>query len=98
MIRSPKFLKINKQDEEEKTSKKLIRNTAWVYAGFIFNTLIGIALFPFIINHLGKDAYGVFAIVGVVIGYASLLDFGIGTTLVKFIAEYNVKKDYEKNI
>jgi len=95
MIKLSKILNINKE-KKEKTSKKIVRNTAWVYSGFVFNILIGIALLPFIISHLGKDAYGVFAIVGVVIGYSSLLDFGIGTTLVKFISEYNAKKDYEK--
>jgi len=90
-----KFLNINK-GEDEKTSKKIIRNTIWIYAGFIFNSLIGVAILPFILHRLGNDAYGVFAIVGVVITYVSLLEFGIGTSLAKFIAEYNAKNEYEK--
>ena len=86
----------NNKSKEEPTSKKIVRNTAWMYVGFAFNTLIGLLIMPFIVHNLGVDAYGVFAIVGVVIGYVSLLEFGIGVSLIKFIAEYNVKKEYEK--
>lgn len=81
-------------NEEKATSTKIVKNTVWMYTGFAFNTLIALLITPYIIRNLGVDAYGVFAIVSVVIGYISLIEFGIGNSLIKFIAEYNVKKDY----
>jgi O-antigen/teichoic acid export membrane protein len=83
-------------NEEKATSTKIVKNTVWMYTGFAFNTLIALLITPYIIRNLGVDAYGVFAIVSVVIGYISLIEFGIGTSLIKFIAEYNVKKDYRQ--
>ena len=83
-------------NKEDPTSKKIIKNTGWVYVGFAFNTLISFLIMPFIVRNLGVDAYGVFAIVGAAIGYVSLLEFGIGTSLIKFIAEYTAEKEYEK--
>lgn len=86
-------MKIN---QEKTISKKIATNTIWMYMGFVVNAIIYLLTIPFFIYKLGVDSYGVFSIVSVVIGYVSLVDFGIGTFLIKFIAEYRVKKEYDK--
>ena len=58
--------------------------------------LVALVLIPYIIGHIGIERYGMWAIVGVLTGYFGLLDFGIGTSFVKYIAEYYTKKDYKK--
>lgn len=51
---------------------------------------------PYIVGHLGVERYGTWAIIGVLTGYLGLLDLGIGTSFVKYIAEFSVKKDHNK--
>lgn len=48
---------------------------------------------PFILNHLGKNEYGIYLAVGAVVGTISLLDFGLNNTIVRFVAKYKAEKD-----
>lgn len=66
----------------------------------VFNTvsnLLPMALsfifWPYIVRTLGDTAYGIYAIIGTVIGYFALLDMGLGRAVVKYIAEYAGRKD-----
>jgi O-antigen/teichoic acid export membrane protein len=52
-------------------------------------------MFPFIVYHVGVEDYGIYLLVGAFVGYFGLLDFGVGGAIVKYIAEYNAKKDEE---
>ncbi len=81
---------------EQSTSKKIIRNTIFNAIGRFWKILVALVLTPYIIGHIGIERYGIWAIVGVLTGYFGLLDFGIGTSFVKYISEFYTKKDYEK--
>lgn len=54
-----------------------------------------IFLTPYILRHIGIERYGIWAVVGVLTGYFGLLDFGMGTSFVKYISEYYAKKDFK---
>jgi O-antigen/teichoic acid export membrane protein len=77
-------------------SRKLISNTGYNIAGRIWNTLVTLALTPYIINHIGLQRYGVWALVGTLTGYFGLLDFGFGTAFVKHIAEFAARREHVK--
>jgi len=81
---------------EESISRKVLRNTAWNYLGLLFNIAVRLAVLPFVVHRLGNDAFGIYSIVSVVIGYASLLEFGIGTSLSKFVAELGARKEFAR--
>lgn len=82
--------------EEQSLPTKIIRNTIFNIIGWFWGILVVLVLTPYIIGHIGIERYGIWAIVGVMTGYFGLLDFGIGTSFVKYIAEFYTKKDYEK--
>ena len=81
---------------EKSLSQKIVKNTIYNIVGRFWGILVVLVLTPYIIRHIGVERYGVWAIVGVLTGYFGLLDFGIGTSFVKYIAEYYAKKDYDK--
>jgi len=43
---------------------------------------------PYIVHTLGEDAYGVIALITVVVGYFAALDLGLNVAGIKYIAEY----------
>jgi O-antigen/teichoic acid export membrane protein len=53
-------------------------------------------LTPFILQQLGKSTYGLWALVGSVVGYGSLLDLGIGSAITKYVAEYRAQKQTDE--
>jgi len=80
----------------ERLSDKIVRNTLYTVVGRFWGIVVTLILTPYIINHIGIDRFGVWAIVGVLTGYFGLLDFGISSSFVKYISEFYVRKDYEK--
>ena len=90
-IDSKKNTKLN-----ESILQKIIRNTIFNTIGRFWGILVALFLTPYIIGHIGVDRFGIWAIVGVLTGYFGLLDFGIGTSFVKYISEFYAKEDYKK--
>jgi O-antigen/teichoic acid export membrane protein len=53
-------------------------------------------LTPFVIRSLGNATYGLWVVVLSVIGYAGILEMGVQTAVVKFVAQYHGKGADEK--
>ncbi len=66
------------------------------YLTIITNIAVGIGLTPFILESLGKSEYGLYALVGSLIGYLAMLDFGLNPTTVRFVSKYRHENDKEK--
>lgn len=81
----------------ESIGKKIVRNTVYNSIGRIWLMLVTLLLIPYILHKLGTQVFGVWSLVFVVANYLHLLDFGIGTSFAKYIAEYHTKGD-EKSI
>jgi O-antigen/teichoic acid export membrane protein len=59
----------------------LHRNTLWNLAGSAVPLVAGVALIPYSLAQLGKEAFGVLTLVWGLIGYFSLFDLGVGRAL-----------------
>ncbi len=77
-------------------SDKVIKNTSYNIAGRTWSVLVGLFLTPYILRHIGLERYAIWSFVGVITGYFSLFDFGIGLSFVNYISEFFAKKEYEK--
>lgn len=63
---------------------------------YISMAIEGIVIFllnPFIIRGLGQEEYGVYSLVSSFAGYLSIFEFGLGTTIIRYISKYNAEKD-----
>jgi O-antigen/teichoic acid export membrane protein len=65
------------------------------YIGKFINLGIWFVLTPFVLNQLGETRYGLWALVGSVVAYGFLLDFGITGAVTKYVAEYRAKGEAE---
>lgn len=81
---------------EQNLSQKIIRNTAYNTVGRFWNVIVVLFLTPYIIARIGNERFGIWSIAGVITGYFGLLDFGVGTSFVKYIAEFQAKQDHRK--
>lgn len=57
------------------------------------NIVIGLIITPFIVKNLGKTEYGLYMLVGSLISYFALFDFGINNSILKFVAKYRHEKN-----
>lgn len=87
-----------KQDNvglKQNLSQKILKNVAWNFAGNGVVLIITILATPYIVRSLAVDLYGVYALIGVVIGYFSFLQFGLGVASVKYISQHYGEHDEE---
>ena len=80
----------------------MVKINKQIKLGFYFNYLniaIGFAvtllLTPLTIRVLGKVEYGLFGLIGSIVGYLHLLEFGIGDTIVRYVAKFTAEHQDE---
>lgn len=64
----------------------LRRNTLWNLAGTGLPLLLAAITIPYLIKHVGVEAFGILTLVWALIGYFSLFDFGLGRALTQQVA------------
>ena len=65
------------------------------YVNMAVNFVIGIVFTPFMLRILSDSEYGLYSIAASVIAYLSLLDLGLGNSMVRFNAKYRAQGDKE---
>lgn len=66
------------------------------YIGVLAQTLSTIVLTRLYLQRLGAETYGLYQMIYSVAQYILILDLGISTTMIRFIAEFDTKKDIER--
>jgi O-antigen/teichoic acid export membrane protein len=61
------------------------------YITIILTNGIGLVLTPFMIHKLGDSEYGLYTLIGSLVGYISVLDFGLNNSIVRFVAKYKAQ-------
>jgi O-antigen/teichoic acid export membrane protein len=76
----------------------LRRNALGVYAVYGAAILSGLLVTPVVIHSIGKSAFGIWSFIGSVTIYLSILDFGVGPSIVRFAAEARGRRaDHDLN-
>ena len=73
--------------------RRIVVNTLANGSAQAVNIIATLVFMPLLIHSFGKADYGTFLIVTSIAGWASLLDFGVGASLVKMIAQHVAEKD-----
>lgn len=66
---------------------RVIRGSLWTLSGQGVTLLASFISIPFVIRLLGSEAYGVLALINVLIGYIGFADFGMGAASTRFGAD-----------
>ena len=66
---------------------KIFRNSVMNILQVIIVTPIFFLLIPYTISKIGKEGYGMFALIGVISSYQAFVEMGFTNTLVKFVAQ-----------
>lgn len=75
------------------STNQLKGGVALSYVTIFLTNAIGIIVTPFIVRSLGTAEYGLYTMIGALIGYMTVLDFGLNKTIVRFVAKYRAEKD-----
>ncbi|MCQ5209796.1 oligosaccharide flippase family protein [Megasphaera massiliensis] len=60
------------------------------YVNVIANVVVGLVYTPVMLRLLGQSEYGLYSLIGSMVGYLSVLDMGLGNTIVRYTAKNKV--------
>jgi O-antigen/teichoic acid export membrane protein len=72
------------------------RNVVLVYGVYAVTIVSGLLLTPIIVDSLGTEQYGVWAVIGSIIAFVGLLDLGIAPSVIRFAAEQRGRRRPEE--
>ncbi len=75
---------------------RALKNVASSWGGLAVNTAVGFFLSPFILHHLGDDAYGLWVLIFSLTGYYGIFDLGIRSSLVRYVSKFQAIGDKEE--
>lgn len=78
------------------SSKEIKYGAILSYMLLIGNTVYGLFITPYILRYVGIDTYGVYKSVSSLSSTLAVIDFGLGTTMTRYIARYNAVGEKEK--
>lgn len=64
------------------------------WGAFLFYSVAGFFISPFVVRSLGKDLYGTWVLIGSTVGYLGLLDLGVRGAVTRFIARLHAAGDH----
>lgn len=79
-------------NEKYRVSKNILYN----FGGQVALLFLGVLTTPIIIHKLGNENFGVLVLITSLVGYFSILDFGLGAAIIKNISEAYAKKDQKE--
>ncbi len=74
----------------------LLKNVFSNWASFGVGIVVAFFLSPFLVHSLGKQNYGIWALVFSIIYYTNLLDAGMKQSLARYIPKYYAREEYGK--
>ena len=64
------------------------------YTNILLNAVLGFIYVPILLHYIGKSEYGLYQLMGSLIAYFSVMDFGLSATVIRFYTKYKALKDY----
>ena len=74
----------------------ILKNVGSGWFALGVNVLVGIFLSPYILHRLGDAAFGIWVLIFSVTGYYGIFDFGIRSSIIRYVSKYTATHDLEE--
>jgi O-antigen/teichoic acid export membrane protein len=76
-------------------STRIVRNTLSNSVGRVVTMATSFVMTPFILHSVGEAAFGTWVLANVLVSYGALLDLGMGSAIVKHVADARAREDID---
>jgi len=73
------------------------KNSFWLAFQFVISLLVSLVTLKLNLLHFGTEIFGSWILIAAIWGFGSALDFGFGTAVIKYVAEFNRHSKTEIN-
>lgn len=64
------------------------------YLNIVLQTIIGFLYVPILLHSIGKNEYGLYQLIGSLIAYFLVMDFGLSSAVIRFYTKYKTLSDW----
>jgi O-antigen/teichoic acid export membrane protein len=75
------------------SSTQIRIGVALSFTWLLLSNLAAIFITPYMLRMLGKAEFGLYNLIGAVVGYLAVLDFGLNNSIVRYVAKYRAERD-----
>jgi O-antigen/teichoic acid export membrane protein len=72
---------------------QLRTGAALSYLNIFVSNLLNLLFTPFMLRSLGQSGYGLYALMGALVAYMGVLDFGLGNAIIRYVAKFRAEGD-----
>jgi O-antigen/teichoic acid export membrane protein len=72
------------------------RNVLATILARVVNMVRGVVLVPFLLYHLGLEAYGIWTTIFILVSYVGVTTLGLSNVYIKYAAEFHARREYDK--
>jgi O-antigen/teichoic acid export membrane protein len=72
------------------------RNVLATILARVVNMVRGVVLVPFLLWHLGLEAYGIWTTIFILVSYVGVTTLGLSNVYIKYVAEFHARREYDK--
>jgi len=72
------------------------RNVSFTIIARVVNMARGVCIVPFLLAHIGLEAYGIWTTIFILVSYVGVTTLGLSNVYIKYVAEFHARKEYEK--
>ncbi len=76
------------------SSRVVVHNAVYSLLGYAVSAIYIVLLVPLVVGYVGLQIFGLWSLMMALTGYLGLVDLGLGTSFVKYIAEYASQGDH----
>jgi O-antigen/teichoic acid export membrane protein len=80
----------------DSTARRMSSNTAFTMVARVVYMVTRLFVPPFVLARVGLEAYGIWSTAFLLVGYLGVTTLGVSNVYIKFIAEYNARREYTK--
>lgn len=63
------------------------------YLNIVLHAIVGFLYVPLLLHYIGKSEYGIYQLIGSLIAYFSIMDFGLTAAVIRFYTRYKALND-----
>jgi O-antigen/teichoic acid export membrane protein len=77
-------------------SRRFGRNVIVTILARLVNMARGVLVVPFLLAHIGLEAYGIWTAIFILVSYVGVTTLGLSNVYIKYVAEFHARREYER--
>ncbi|MFA5029395.1 MAG: oligosaccharide flippase family protein [Patescibacteria group bacterium] len=82
--------------ENDSPAYQALKNSSFSFVGYAFPIVFSIFVTPVLVYKLGVERYGLYVLINTILVLLGLLDLGLSTALIKYLAQYHAQQEENK--